>query len=147
MNEYIRQVERNLRLPRGKKREVLRDLREIFDSAREHGESDAAVIDRLGPAAAYADTVSAPLGGKRRAGFALPAAVLALAVALIAVFLAAQAGRPPENVIGQADAMTQIRVTGGADLAPVFLAAGLLAAAAAAVLFVLRIRRRKGERE
>ena len=147
MNEYIRQVERNLRLPRGKKREVLRDLREIFDSAREHGESDADVIDRLGSAAAYADTVSAPLSGKRRAGFALPAAVLALAVVLIAVFLAAQAGRPPENVIGQADAMTQIRVTGGADLAPVFLAAGLLAAAAAAVLFVLRIRRRKGERE
>lgn len=29
MNEYIRQVERNLRLPRGKKQEVLRDLREM----------------------------------------------------------------------------------------------------------------------
>ena len=112
-----------------------------------HGESDAAVIERLGPAAAYADTVSAPLGGKRRAGFALPAAVLALAVVLIAVFLAAQAGRPPENVIGQADAVTQIRVTGGVDLAPVFLTFGLLAAAVAAVLFALRIRRRKGDRE
>ena len=109
--------------------------------------SDAAVIERLGPAAAYADTVSAPLGGKRRAGFALPAAVLALAVVLIAVFLAAQAGRPPENVIGQADAVTQIRVTGGVDLAPVFLTFGLLAAAVAAVLFALRIRRRKGDRE
>ena len=33
MNEYIRQVERNLRLPRGKKREVLRDLREIFEQS------------------------------------------------------------------------------------------------------------------
>ena len=73
--------------------------------------------------------------------------MLALAVVLIAVFLAAQAGRPPENVIGQADAVTQIRVTGGADLAPVFLTFGLLAAAVAAVLFALRIRRRKGDRE
>ena len=143
--QYLRAVRRLL--PRKVRQAVVRDLEERFDAAADHGESEADVIDRLGPAAAYADTVSAPLGGKRRAGFALPAAVLALAVALIAVFLAAQAGRPPENVIGQADAMTQIRVTGGADLAPVFLAAGLLAAAAAAVLFVLRIRRRKGERE
>lgn len=51
MNEYLRQVEKELRLPRRKRQEVLRDLREIFESAREHGESEADVVERLGSAA------------------------------------------------------------------------------------------------
>ena len=146
MNEYLRQVEKELRLPRRKKQEVLRDLREIFESAREHGESEADVMERLGPAADYAAAVSVPLCGKRRSGFALPSAFLALAAALIAVFLAAQASRPADNIIGQADAMTQLRVVGGLDPAPLLLAAGVLAAVGAAVLFALRLRRRRREK-
>ena len=35
--EYLRQVEKALSLPRGKKKEILRDLQEAFDSAAEHG--------------------------------------------------------------------------------------------------------------
>ena len=66
MNEYLRQVEKELRLPRRKKQEVLRDLREIFESAREHGESEADMVERLGSAAEYAAAVSVPLCGKRR---------------------------------------------------------------------------------
>lgn len=79
MNEYLRQVEQELRLPRRKKQEVLRDLREIFESAREHGESEADVMERLGSAAEYAAAVSVPLCGKRRSGLVLPSAFLALA--------------------------------------------------------------------
>lgn len=78
MNEYLRQVEKELRLPRRKKQEVLRDLREIFESAREHGESEADVMERLGSAAEYA-AVSVPLCGKRRSALVLPSAFLALA--------------------------------------------------------------------
>lgn len=146
MNEYLRQVERALRLPRRKKQEVLRDLREIFESALEHGESEAEVAERLGSAADYAAAVSGPLGGKRRSGLVLPSAFLALAAVLTGAFLAVQASRPAESVIGQADAMTQIRVAGGMDPAPLLLAAGLLAAAGAAALFAARLRRRGREK-
>ena len=45
---YIRRVKRALILPRRQKAEILRDLSEIFASAREHGESDAQIIARLG---------------------------------------------------------------------------------------------------
>ena len=78
MNEYIREVEKNLRLSRRKRREVLRDLCEIFESAREHGEGEADVAERLGSPAAYAAAVSVPLRGKKRSGWALPSALLAL---------------------------------------------------------------------
>ena len=146
MNEYLRPVEKELRLPRRKKQEVLRDLREIFESAREHGESEADVVERLGSAAEYAAAVSVPLCGKRRSGLVLPSAFLALAAALIAAFLAVQANRPAENIIGQADAMTQIRVVGGMDPAPLLLVAGMLAAGGAAALFALRLRRGRREK-
>lgn len=147
MNEYLRQVEKELCLPRRKKQEVLRDLREIFESAREHGESEADVMERLGSAAEYAAAVSVPLCGKRRrSGLVLPSAFLALAAALVAAFLAVQANRPAENIIGQADAMTQIRVVGGMDPAPLLLVAGMLAAGGAAALFALRLRRRRREK-
>lgn len=146
MNEYIREVEKNLRLSRRKRREVLRDLCEIFESAREHGEREADVAERLGSPAAYAAAVSVPLRGKKRSGWALPSALLALTAACFAVFLAAQTSRPPENVIGQADVMTQIRVAGVMDPMPLLLAAGALAAAGAAVLFALRLRRGRKEK-
>lgn len=146
MNEYLRQAERALRLPRRQKREVLRDLREIFESAREHGESEEAVAERLGPPADYAAAVCATLRGKKRSGWALPSGLLALAAVCFAVVLAAQRSRLPGNVIGQADVMTQIRVAGGMDPMPLLIAAGALAAAGAAVLFALRLSRGRKEK-
>ena len=38
--QYIKQVEKELSLPRKMKKEVVRDLNEVFASAMEHGETD-----------------------------------------------------------------------------------------------------------
>lgn len=46
--QYIRQVRKDLHIPRSAKAEVVRDLQEIFASAAEHGESEQQVAERLG---------------------------------------------------------------------------------------------------
>ena len=45
---YISRVRRKLTLPHGKKKEVMRDLEEIFATAAARGESEAETISRLG---------------------------------------------------------------------------------------------------
>lgn len=44
--QYIRQVRKDLHIPRSAKTEVVRDLQEIFASAAEHGESEQQVAER-----------------------------------------------------------------------------------------------------
>ena len=46
--QYIKQVEKELSLPRKMKKEVVRDLNEVFASAMEHGETEQQIIQRLG---------------------------------------------------------------------------------------------------
>ena len=46
--QYIRQVRKDLHIPRSAKAEVVRDLQEIFASSAEHGESEQQVAERLG---------------------------------------------------------------------------------------------------
>ena len=53
--QYIRQVRKDLHIPRSAKTEVVRDLQEIFASAAEHGESEQQVAERLGPPREFAD--------------------------------------------------------------------------------------------
>ena len=46
--QYIKQVEKELSLTRKAKKEVVRDLNEVFASALEHGETEQQVIERKG---------------------------------------------------------------------------------------------------
>ena len=144
--QYIKEVERALALPRSKRREVAEDLREIFASALEHGETEAAVLERLGPPRDYAAGVEELLRvdrnrlRRRRLAFAAAAAALAAVLWGLLIFLVSR--RPPVEVIGQSDAMTSIQVQGAID--PVWLLTGLGTAAAlmAAWLFLRAIGRR-----
>ena len=144
--EYIRRVKGHLPLPRQQKREVLRDLEEIFASAGEHGESEAQVLDRLGSPEEYAKEVLAQTGfapkpGKAALGLALSALVCGVCLAL---FLWSQSGRLPEDAIGGAVGSTNIQVAGGFDLSPLLLA-GAAGALVCAVWFLRRLlRQRKG---
>ena len=116
--QYIRQIRKDLHIPRSAKTEVVRDLQEIFASAAEHGESEQQVAERLGTPREFAD---------RTAAFAL--------------YAAAAAQRVLPGAIGQADAMTNIRVEGaGFDVTLLLLAAGVLAAAFA-ILQLIRAAR------
>ena len=142
--QYIRQVYRELSLLRKLKKEVVRDLKEAFDSALEHGETQQQVIRRLGTPKEFADSAAEQFGidntaSKKRK--AILSALIALIFAAAAFFMYAvtQSGKAPEGAIGQADAATNIRIVGAMefDVSRIILAAGL-AAAVLAVLLVIR---------
>ena len=132
--QYIRQVRKDLHIPRSAKTEVVRDLQEIFASAAEHGESEQQVAERLGTRE-FADRTAEQFGfdpavRRRRNRLIQIAISLAVAAAAFALYAAAAAQRVPPGAIGQADAMTNIRVEGaGFDVTLLLLAAGVLAAA------------------
>lgn len=144
--QYIRQVKKALNLPREQKAEVLRDLDEAFASALEHGETERQVIERLGTPDEFADSIHEQLGiacpdrrgRKRRICIALTALVSAIAFA-IAFFMRAE--RPAQNIIGQADAMTNIQIVGsGVDMFWLMIALGCIALAAAIGLMANHIK-------
>lgn len=56
--QYIKQVEKELSLPRKMKKEVVRDLNEVFASAMEHGETEQQIIQRLGTPKEFADSTA-----------------------------------------------------------------------------------------
>lgn len=60
--QYIKQVEKELSLPHKAKREVVRDLNEVFASALEHGETEQQVIQRLGTPKEFADSTAEQFG-------------------------------------------------------------------------------------
>lgn len=60
--QYIKQVEKELCLPRNEKKEVVRDLNEVFASALEHGETEQQVIERLGTPKEFAENTAEQLG-------------------------------------------------------------------------------------
>ena len=135
--QYIRRVKKALNLPREQKAEVLRDLDEAFASALEHGETERQVIERLGTPDEFAGCIHEQLGIacpdrrglKRRICIALTALVSAIAFA-IAFFMHAE--RPSQNIIGQADAMTNMQIVGsGVDMFWLMIALGCIALAAA----------------
>lgn len=110
--QYIKQVEKELSLPRKMKKEVVRDLNEVFASAMEHGETEQQIIQRLGTPKEFADSTAEQFGidntkSKKRNGIISTLAALVIAVAAFSVYAVTQSGKVPEGAIGQADA-TQI---------------------------------------
>lgn len=139
--QYIRQVRKDLHIPRSAKTEVVRDLQEIFASAAEHGESEQQVAERLGTPREFADRTAEQFGfdpaARRRQNRLLQIAISLAVAAAFALYAAAAAQRVPPGAIGQADAMTNIRVEGaGFDVTLLLLAAGILAAAFAILQLV-----------
>ena len=60
--QYIKQVEKELSLPHKAKKEVVRDLNEVFASAMEHGETEQQIIQRLGTPKEFADSTAEQFG-------------------------------------------------------------------------------------
>lgn len=142
---YIKQVKRALRAPGKRKREIIRDLDELFAAAHEHGDGEAALIERLGTPEEFARDMEAQLGitVKRRRNTAIAAAILAvIAAAALIIRAVARTERPTEGVIGGADSMTSILVVSrtGPDMGDALLMLAIAAAVAAAALMLLRHR-------
>ena len=144
--EYIRQVARRLDLSKKQKKEILRDLDEMFDSAQEHGESADQVIHRLGTPEEYAQTIMSQTEvpgkkfGKTLLGLILSSVVGVLCLTLFAV---TQQSWVPDNAIGAAQGVTSIQVVGVFDLSPFLLVAGSLAFLLALFFVWKLIRERK----
>ena len=146
--QYIKQVETELSLPRKAKKEVLRDLNEAFASALEHGETEQQVIERLGTPKEFADSVAELFcvdhaASKKRRGVLSALAALVVAVVAFSMYAVTQLGKAPEGAIGQADAATTIQVTGawGVAVSQILLAVGFAAVVIAGLLLVRTIRK------
>ena len=112
--QYIKQVEKELSLPRKMKKEVVRDLNEVFASAMEHGETEQQIIQRWGRKE-FADSTAEQFGidntkSKKRNGIISTLAALVIAAAAFSVYAVTQSGKVPEGAIGQADATTNIQI-------------------------------------
>ncbi|MFR8088810.1 MAG: DUF1700 domain-containing protein [Lachnospirales bacterium] len=146
--QYIQRVKRALCLSKEEKQEMIRDLQELFDSAVEHGETEEEVIARLGSPKEYVYHIHEQLGKmdeiqKRRKTRIRMGILWLLAVVLflaggIPLYL-----RTPAHMIGQADAMTQIQVSGSwIDPAWILMLLGVLALAAGIYLWIRHLRKR-----
>ena len=142
--QYIKQVEKELCLPRKEKKEVVRDLNEVFASALEHGETEQQVIERLGTPKEFAENTAEQLGidstaPQKRKGIISSIVALVTAITAFVICATAKVGKVPDGAIGQADATTNIQIEGAFafDISQILLAIGF-AATAIAVLLIIR---------
>lgn len=143
--QYIKQVKRELSLPHKVKKEVLRDLNEVFASALEHGETEQQVIQRLGTPREFADSIAEQFGidntiSKKRKTIISALAAFIIAAIAFSICAVTRLEEVPKGAIGQANAMTNIHIDGtfSLDVSQVILAIGF-AAAVIAVLLIIRI--------
>ena len=148
--EYIRQVEKELFLPRKAKKEVMRDLNEVFASALEHGETEQQVIQRLGTPKEFADSTAEQFGidntsSKKHKGIISALVALIIAAIAFSIYAVTQLGKVPEGTIGQANATTNIQIQGvlGIDVSQITLAVGFAAAIIAVLLIIRTIRKNR----
>lgn len=149
--QYIKQVRKGLSLPRNVKKEVLRDLDEAFASALEHGETEQQVIQRLGPPREFADSAAGQFGvdnaaSKKWEDLVSVFSAFSLAALAFSIYAFTRSWKAPKGAIGQADAMTTIRIEGalGLDVSQIILAAGSAAAVIAAISIIRIMRKTRG---
>ena len=144
----MQEVKRTLSVSRAKKKEIMRDLREMFLSAEEHGEGAGQVIERLGTPKEFARNMEEQMGfdraGHRRRRLVLIFCLAAIAVILFVSYFTVKTARFPDNAIGYAESMTEIQLRNDLafDITPLTAAGGIAAVAAAVLLFVSYIRKR-----
>lgn len=149
--QYIRQVEKELSIPHTAKKEVLRDLHEVFASAMEHGETEQQIIQRLGTPKEFADSTAEQFGidnavSKKRKGIISACIAFVIAAVTFSIYAVTQFGTLPEGAIGQADATTNIQIEGAFpfDISKIILTIGIVASLIGILLIIQTIR--KGRR-
>lgn len=118
--KYIKAVKRKLNVPDDLKASVLEELREAFDSAKEHGESENDLIKRLGTPKDFVNDVikNADLTDEQKKCIKQRKNIIKVIIAFI-IAAAAFTGyyiykrMSMGNVIGYANSSTNIQVMGG----------------------------------
>lgn len=141
--KYIKQVEKELHIPRKAKKEVIRDLNEIFASALENGETEQQVIDRLGNPKEFAENTAEQLGidlTSLHKHKVVISGIVALIVSVVAflIYGTTRAGHIEPGTSGQADAMTNIQIASGLgiDISLLILIIGIVSAILAVIQIV-----------
>ena len=147
VKRYMNAIERRLNTDRKTRTRIMMELASDFQSRRENGQSDEAIMKELGSPAEVAAEFNAAFGAKpapsrRRWAFVALAAVVVLIAALqplLTQFLARIWWSPETvGVIGGADGPTAIYVTDNASQSPAWALPWLLGCAAGFLLPVWR---------
>lgn len=147
--KFIEEVRKELVVSMKSKKEIIRDLQEVFASALEHGESEQQVIERLGSPKEFADNVHDQLGlnpakVKRARAKLRGASILLFTLTAACTGLFLYGRHVPANIIGQADAMTHIPISGnGIDLSVILLLVGGTAFVLGTALTVIYVYKEK----
>lgn len=120
--KYIKSVKRKLNVPDDLKASVLEELREAFDSAKEHGESENDLINRLGTPKEFVNDVikNADLTDEQKKYIKQRKNIIKVIIAFI-IAAAAFTGyyiyqrMSMGDVIGYANGSTNIQVIGGSE--------------------------------
>lgn len=120
--KYIKSVKRKLNVPDDLKTSVLEELMEAFDSAKEHGESENDLINRLGTPKEFVNDVikNADLTDEQKKYIKQRKNIIKVIIAFI-IAAAAFMGyyiyqrMSMGNVIGYANSSTNIQVIGGSE--------------------------------
>lgn len=109
--QYMKQVKKELAVTRKQKKEIMRDLDEVFSSALEHGESEKEVIERLGLPKEFVLNFEEQSNNHKQS---VIACIIAFVISIISFVLyrVIQVQQPPSGAIGHADAMTNIKIEG-----------------------------------
>lgn len=120
--KYIKSVKRKLNVPDDLKTSVLEELRESFDSAKEHGESETDLIKRLGTPKEFVNDVikNADLTDEQKKYIKHRKNIIKVIIAFIiaaVVFTGYYIYKRMSmgNVIGYANSSTNIQVIGGSE--------------------------------
>lgn len=147
---YIKQIKKELHIPYKAKKEVIRDLNEIFASALENGETEQQVIDRLGNPKEFAESTAEQLGIDITASHKqkrVISSIVALVIATIAfvIYGTTRAGHIEPGTIGQADAMTNMQIAGGfrIDISVIILLIGIIASIITVIQIIRTINKKR----
>lgn len=148
--QYIKRVKKELHISAKVKKEIVRDLNEIFSSAAEHGETEQQVIKRLGTPKEFADNTAEQFGVDNAISQKwkdIISIIVAFLIAIISfvVYFSIQSIKSPNGAIGQADAMTNIQIEAafGFDVLRIILAIGAIATVFAVTQIILTTRKNR----
>lgn len=148
--KYIKSVKRKLNVPYDLKASVLEELREAFDSAKEHGESENDLINRLGTPKEFVNDVikNADLTDEQKKYIKQRKNIIKVIIAFI-IAAAAFMGyyiyqrMSMGNVIGYANSSTNIQVIGGSEnIVLILLYTAFFAVIAGLLIYSVHLKRK-----
>lgn len=148
--KYIKSVKRKLNVSYDLKASVLEELREAFDSAKEHGESENDLINRLGTPKEFVNDVikNADLTDEQKKYIKQRKNIIKVIIAFI-IAAAAFTGyyiyqrMSMGNVIGYANSSTNIQVIGGSEnIVLILLYTAFFAVIAGLLIYSVHLKRK-----